>query len=139
MEIISDEEEVAIDAIPLAVKSPSDAEGRVKGWYWYFLGYPSFSYSVLFSSILGVALFLGMDCDDVNRTMDMGSALANQSGDGLQHYVDFVGHLALLLFEIGFKLGQSSVLGCHEVGYQSFKILLIVKALRIVVEGTVRD
>ncbi|GJV89847.1 hypothetical protein Tco_1533785 [Tanacetum coccineum] len=26
-------------------------------------------------------------------------------GDGFQHGVDFVGHLALLLFEIGFKLG----------------------------------
>ncbi|GKG16522.1 hypothetical protein Tco_0361479, partial [Tanacetum coccineum] len=28
-------------------------------------------------------------------------------GDGLQYRVNFVGHLALLLFEIDFKLGQS--------------------------------
>ncbi|GJU81626.1 hypothetical protein Tco_1283991 [Tanacetum coccineum] len=59
--------------------------------------------------------------------------------DGLQHSIDFVGHLALLLFEIGFKLGQSSVLRCHEFRNQSFYICLIVEILRTVVEGTVRD
>ncbi|GKA73350.1 hypothetical protein Tco_0779652 [Tanacetum coccineum] len=60
-------------------------------------------------------------------------------GDGLQHSVDFVGHLALLLFEIGFKLRSSSVLRCHELENQSFYIRLVVKILRTVVEGTVRD
>nr|GEW15946.1 Gag-Pol polyprotein [Tanacetum cinerariifolium] len=60
-------------------------------------------------------------------------------GDGFQHYVDFVGHLALLLFEIDFKLGQSGVLRCNEVGHQSFEILLIVNILRIFVEGKVWD
>ncbi|GKF22849.1 hypothetical protein Tco_0075171, partial [Tanacetum coccineum] len=59
--------------------------------------------------------------------------------DGLQDSVDFVGHLALLLFEIGFKLRQSSVLRCHEVRNQSFEIRLIVEVLRIVVEGAVQD
>ncbi|GJY82985.1 hypothetical protein Tco_0496361 [Tanacetum coccineum] len=35
-------------------------------------------------------------------------------GDGLQHSLDFVGYLALLLFEIGFKLGQSSVVSKQD-------------------------
>ncbi|GKE55605.1 hypothetical protein Tco_1494790, partial [Tanacetum coccineum] len=39
------------------------------------------------------------------------SSVGYSIGDGLQHSVDFVGHLALLLFEIAFKLG-----------YQSFKV-----------------
>nr|GEX25007.1 hypothetical protein [Tanacetum cinerariifolium] len=57
--------------------------------------------------------------------------------DGLQHSVDFVGHLALLLFEIDFKLGYSSILRFHEFRNQSFHIRLVVKILRTVVEGTV--
>nr|GEX08942.1 hypothetical protein [Tanacetum cinerariifolium] len=60
-------------------------------------------------------------------------------GDGLQYCVDFFGHLALLLFEIGFKLGQSSILRCHKVEYQSFEISLTVKILRMVAEGMVQD
>nr|GEV71777.1 hypothetical protein [Tanacetum cinerariifolium] len=59
--------------------------------------------------------------------------------DGLQNYVNFIGHLALLLLEIGFKLRQSSVLRCHKVRHQSFEIRLIIKTLRIVVEGAVRE
>ncbi|GKE15316.1 hypothetical protein Tco_1422893, partial [Tanacetum coccineum] len=40
--------------------------------------------------------------------------------DGLQDCVNFVGHLAMFLFEIGFKLGQSRVLRCHEVSPRLF-------------------
>nr|GEU33617.1 zinc knuckle CX2CX4HX4C [Tanacetum cinerariifolium] len=43
-------------------------------------------------------------------------------GDGLQYRADFVGHLALLLFEIGFKIRQSSVLRCHEVRHRYFEL-----------------
>ncbi|GJT53802.1 hypothetical protein Tco_0988856 [Tanacetum coccineum] len=81
---------------------------------------------ILFSFVvMGVTLLLGMDHEGIDRTMDHGLRIAGSGscysiGDGLQHCVNFVGHLILLLFEIGFKLGQSSVLRCHEVGYQSF-------------------
>ncbi|GJU14203.1 hypothetical protein Tco_1136599 [Tanacetum coccineum] len=53
-----------------------------------------------------------------NATDGLGGVVGScySIGDGLQYCVDFVGHLALLLFEIGFKL-----------------------SLRIVVEGTVWD
>nr|GFA34888.1 hypothetical protein [Tanacetum cinerariifolium] len=59
-------------------------------------------------------------------------------GDGLQDCVNFAGHLTLLLLEIVFKIRQPSILRCHEVGHQSFKIQLVVEVLRIV-EGAVRD
>ncbi|GJV94420.1 hypothetical protein Tco_1545997 [Tanacetum coccineum] len=50
----------------------------------------------------------------------VGECSCHSIGDGFQHCVDFVGHLALLSFEIGFKLGQSGVLRCHEVDTYSF-------------------
>ncbi|GJX69562.1 hypothetical protein Tco_0305289 [Tanacetum coccineum] len=71
-------------------------------------------------------------------TVSLGSAPVIRSVMAFKT-VNFVGHLALLLFEIGFKLRQSSVLRCHDVGHQSFEIGLTVKILRIVVEGTARE
>ncbi|GKA00858.1 hypothetical protein Tco_0673523 [Tanacetum coccineum] len=69
---------------------------------------------------LGFLRLLGVDCDGVDRAMDVGKALRCARylvGDGLQHSVNFVGHLTLLSFEISFKLGQPGVLRCHEVRY----------------------
>ncbi|GJZ58300.1 hypothetical protein Tco_0613794 [Tanacetum coccineum] len=56
--------------------------------------------------------------------------------ESLQESVYFVGHLALVLFEIGFKPGYPSVLRCHEVRHQYFDIWLIVEILRIIIEGS---
>ncbi|GKB10540.1 hypothetical protein Tco_0844463, partial [Tanacetum coccineum] len=114
-----------------SVMNETDGSGDVEGLVLVFSGL-SFSFSSLFvgSSSWESLCCLGWIMTALIKPWiwveHCGSSVwrcsCDSICDGFQHCVNFVGHLALLLFEIGFKLGKSSVLKCHEVGHQSFKI-----------------